>query len=315
MQTTHLTEAQVSAYLRDLGERIRKLDTAAPQVWATVGASGSIIGKRFAELEPDLFAKADELLIAYDRATDLVTFPREENAGGVVRGKRILLIDGTVHSGGTLLRIVKEIEKLSPSAITSYALVVRRGAKIIPNHFGYLIGDHDRVHFPSTVVANNCLCEYGVYRKISEEDASRKMIETGRDFIDKITWEDRLYEVATDPGKHVYLYEQNGEVCGFVSFRLPRNRTLLIDEVAVDLRYRGQRLGGHLMRWAEHFGRHRNCTAVELWAVADRVGWYKDLGYEPSGKPPLKIGGHEFWFMRKKLLYNLADDDTLTMGS
>lgn len=315
MQTTHLTEDQVSAYLRDLGARLRKLGTKTPQVWATVGASGSIIGKRFAKLEPKLFAEAKGLLVAYDRAKDAVSFPHEENPEAVVRGKRVLVIDGTVHSGGTLLRIIKDLEKFSPSAITSYAVVVQRGAKIIPNHFGFLIGDHDRVQFPGTFVANNCLCEYGVYRKISEEDASREMIETGADFIDKITWEDRLYDVATDPGKHVYLHEQNGSICGFVSFRFPRNRTLLIDEIAVDRKYQGQQLGGHLMRWAEHCGRHRNCTAIELWAVEGKVKWYKNLGYEPSEKPPLKIAGREFRLMHKKVLFNLANDDTLSMGS
>lgn len=182
MQTTHLSEEQVSAYLRDLGARLRKLGARIPEVWATVGASGSIIGKRFAKLEPDLFAATKGLLVAYDRAKDTVSFPHEENPDAVVRGKRVLVIDGTVHSGGTLLRIVKELDKFSPSAITSYALVVQRGAKIIPNHFGFLIGDHDRVQFPGDAVANNCLCEFGIYRKISEEDASRKMIENRRRF-------------------------------------------------------------------------------------------------------------------------------------
>lgn len=120
--------------------------------------------------------------------------------------------------------------------------------------------------------------------------------------------------MATDPGKHVYLHEQNGSICGFVSFRFPRNRTLLIDEIAVDSKYRGQKLGAHLMRWAEHCGRHRNCTAIELWGVGDKVEWYRKLGYELSGRPALRIAGREFLLMHKKVLFNLANDDTLSMG-
>jgi hypothetical protein len=69
------------------------------------------------------------------------------------------------------------------------------------------------------------------------------------------------------------------------------------------------------MRWAEHCGRHRNCTAVELWAIDNRIKWYTDLGYEVGRRAPLKIGGHEFSLMRKKLLFNLADDNTLAMGN
>src|ERR1700722_6577623 len=118
MHTTHLTEEQVSAYLSDLGARLKELGESAPQLWATVGTSGSLIGKRFAQVEPDLYAKVDELLIAYDRATDTVTFPFQDNPEELARGKRILLIDSTVHSGGTLLRIVKELQKYSPAATT-----------------------------------------------------------------------------------------------------------------------------------------------------------------------------------------------------
>jgi GNAT superfamily N-acetyltransferase len=314
MQTVHLTEDHVASYLQDFGARMATLGNRTPQVWATVGTSGTILGKRLAQVSPSLRSTAQELLlITYDRAADVVSFPGEATPEATIKGKRVLVIDGTVLSGGTLLRVARELNTFHPAALTSYALAVRRGAKIIPNHFGFLIGDHDRVQFPGRTLANNCLSEYGIYRKLSEEDAARDNVVTGADFMDKLSWEDRLYEIHTDPNRHVYLHELDGVVCGFLSFRLKR-KTSLVDEIGVDKKFQGRGLGGHLMRWAEHYARHKNCARIALLAVDDEVAWYKDLGYEAIGARPLKLSGHEFQRMHKKLLYNLADDDTLEMG-
>jgi GNAT superfamily N-acetyltransferase len=244
-----------------------------------------------------------------------VSFPGEPSPKALVQGKRVLIVDGTVHSGGTLLKVLKEINGFSPSQVMSYALAVRRGAKTIPNHFGFLIGDHDRVQFPSHLLANNCLFDYGTYRKLSADDASSVMITTGADFIDKLSWEDRLYEMHTDPQRHIYLHELDGEVCGFVSFRIRKSKTILVDELGVDKKFAGQRLGGHLMRWAEHYARHRNCKVIELLAVDNKVEWYQKLGYTTIPDKPLRLSGHDFYTMSKKLLYNLADDHTLDMGA
>jgi N-acetylglutamate synthase-like GNAT family acetyltransferase/hypoxanthine-guanine phosphoribosyltransferase len=314
MQTIHLTEDHVAAYLTDFAHRITQLGKETPNIWAVVGASGSIIGKRLATLAPTLHNLADDVIVAYNRAKDQVTFPTEKNPSSAFKNRRVLLIDGTVHSGSTLIRIIKEIKKFKVAGITSYALAVRRGSKVIPNHFGFLIGDHDRVQFPSLRLANNCLCEYGVYRKLSAEDAERKMIRTGEDFIDKISWEDRLYEIANDTSRQVYLHEKNDAICGFISFRFKDGKTVFVDEIAIDKNYRKQGLGGHLMRWAEHCARHRDCTKIELWAVDDQVDFYRYLGYESADKRPLRLSKHKFWRMHKKLLYNLANDETLAMG-
>jgi len=134
------------------------------------------------------------------------------------------------------------------------------------------------------------------------------------DFIDKFSWADRWYEMSTDPSRHVYLHELDGTICGFVGFRLRKGKTSFIDEVGVDEKFKGRGLGGHLMRWAEHCARHRNCGRVELLSVDDEVEWYKYLGYSLVSTKPLRISGHEFHLMDKKLLYNLADDETLDMG-
>lgn len=314
MQTVHLTEDHVRAYLADFAHRIGN-GGSAPEVWVAIGASGSVIGKRLAQVTPQLYDSADDLIVAYDRAKDLVTFPTENNPAELIQNKRILIIDGTVHSGGTLLRVIKEVQALGAAAITSYALAVQRGSKVIPNYFGFLIGDHDRVQFPSLRLANNCLNEYGVYRKLSSDDLNREMIRSGEDFIDKVSWEYRWYELVTDQNRHIYVHEHNGKIAGFVSFKFTSEKAVLIDEVAVDRTHKGKGLGGHLMRWAEHFARHKDCSEIQLWAVDANIEFYRSHGYRQTGDSPLSLSGHQFCMMRKKLLYNLAGEQTLAMGT
>jgi N-acetylglutamate synthase-like GNAT family acetyltransferase/hypoxanthine phosphoribosyltransferase len=316
MNTIHLSDDQVRSYVRDLARRISDLGEEMPQIWATIGFSGSFLGKILAEERPDLYDKVDELIIAIDRSTNTVSYPAEENSEELVKGKRVLIIDGTVHSGLTLLRVIEKLEAFHPAKICSYALAVRRNAGVIPNNFGFLIGDFDRVQLPTgKYLFNNRLSPFGTYRKLREEDAPRPMINTGTDFIDKIGWDDRWYEVSTDSKRHVYLHDHNGSICGFVNFRCQDDGdVILLDEVGVDQSCQGNKLGGHLMRWAEHFARHANFSTIELWAVDDRVEWYSQMGFERTIKKPINLSDHSFIQMSKKILYNLPGEDHPLMG-
>jgi GNAT superfamily N-acetyltransferase/hypoxanthine-guanine phosphoribosyltransferase len=315
MHTIHLTEEQVLSYLRDLAERLRKLPSGPPQLWVALGGSGSVLAKRLDLAAPDLSVAAEALIVAYDRSTGSVSYPRNQDPA-TLRGKRAIVVDGTVNSGSTLLRTLRELESHKPASLISYALAVRRGAAIIPNFFGFLIGDHDRVHFLAREFENNRLLAFGTCRKLAEGDLSRPMIKCGKSFIDKIAWEDRWYEIVTDPPRQVYLHEQGDRICGFISFRLQDNGSLLIEEIAVDQEFRGRGIGGCLIRWAEHWGRHANCSRVELWALEDRVQWYRDRGYEGvEGSSPLRLPTATFVKLRKRILYNLQNDDLLGIAA
>ena len=125
MQTIHLTEDQVGSYLGDFGARIGRLGDKAPQVWVPVGASGAILSKRLAKAVLSLRQSAPQVLFAtYDRRSDVIAFADKATPETIVSGKRVLLIDGTVHTGGTLLRVLKELNQFSPAAVSSYALAV-----------------------------------------------------------------------------------------------------------------------------------------------------------------------------------------------
>ena len=313
MQTIHLTEHQVDAYLYDLLERLDVLAAETPTVYVMIGDSGHQLGKRLLLLYPKFTGEV--VTAAYERETDVVTFPHEQDVGKNFEGKRILVIDGTIHSGSTLIRVVNEIQQYNPESISCYCIAVRRGAKIIPNHFGFLIGDHDRVLFPRKTYCNSRLYAHGIHRKLSEGDLAKPMIKSGRAFIDDNTWDYHWYEVQTGRGQHVYVYEIQNQIKGFVSFRYSaEDKTFCIDDVAVDESIRSKKIGSFLLRWAEHWARHANCPHIELWAVDNLVGWYQRKGYKSENVAPLSIYGTLFRKMTKKTLYNLPDEDNRIMG-
>jgi GNAT superfamily N-acetyltransferase len=152
-------------------------------------------------------------------------------------------------------------------------------------------------------------------RKLSDDDLDKPMIRSGERFIDKFSWSDHMYDGRVDPSRRTYVYERKGRIQGFVSFKLmARGSGLLIDEVAVDRRCQGSGIGGMLMRWAETCGRNEHCLNVQLWSAEDRKGWYGKMGYQLAGKE-MTLDGVKFLLMTKKMLYNLPDDDVLTMGA
>lgn len=240
-----------------------------------------------------------------------MTFPEEADPRGVVEGRSVLLVDGAVHSGGTLGKAYRSIEALNPLDISSYSLVVRRGASIIPNFFGLMVRDHDRVHFLKTVIPNNRLPSFGCVRTLSDEDLGKPMVNTGESFIDKFTWSDLMYEMRVEPRRRTYLYERKGVIQGFISFRLGKGRALLVDTLGVDKQFQRQGIAGYLLRWAETYGRHRRCRSIALWGVEQRAEWYQKRGFQTLGNEMI-LDGDRFLLMSKKLLYNLPDEMPLT---
>jgi hypoxanthine phosphoribosyltransferase/N-acetylglutamate synthase-like GNAT family acetyltransferase len=316
MQTLHLSEQQVDAYLNDLATRL-KTDSVRPDVLIGVGLSGSNILLQLVKFLSD-FPEMKILFTNFDRAQEKITYFESIEKTDLIdptehiAGKNVLLVDDAVHTGNTLIKSIRDIEKFKPSAVASYALVVRRGAKVIPNKFGFLVGDHDRVLFLNDVFPNNRLTPTGIWRKLFEDDMSKPMITTGEKFIDQVEWASYWYENQVDLNRHTYVYELNGKICGFVSFRLD-NKRIVVDNVATDKEIAKQGIGGFLMRWVEHFARHLNCQEMYLWAIEGRIPWYQKMGYEQRNEKTLTLGQETFVEMAKKLQYILPEEQVIAM--
>ena len=163
--------------------------------------------------------------------------------------------------------------------------------------------------------ANNRLFASGCVRELENTDQAKPKPVCGEKCIDKFSWGDLLYEMRTDPHRKTYVYERQGRIMGYVNFRLTPEEAVFVDVVAVDASCQNQDVGGSLMRWTETCGRNCHCTTIHLWAIDDRKPWYSGkFGYSCYDKPHV-LDGTTFHPMRKKLLYNLPDDDSLTTGS
>jgi hypoxanthine-guanine phosphoribosyltransferase len=311
LNTVFLSDKEVEGYLRSLLEKLDQLAEEKPTTWCPIGPSGMLVAQVAMRIAGEQAATFRIMPIICDRSTGNVSFPDEADPRQVVQGNRVLLVDGAVHSGSTLSKAFRAVEELGPVQLSSYALAVRAGASFIPNFFSLLVKDHDRVHFLRETIPNHRLMDFGCMRILSAEDCGMKMVCTGKTFIDKFDWSDLLYEMRVDHKRRTYLYERGGAIQGFVSFRLKRNRTLLVDTLGTDRQAQGQGIAGHMLRWVEILGRHQRCGAIDLWAIAERRPWYETRGFEARGTR-LVLDGETFLLMRRKLLYNLPDD--LMMG-
>ncbi len=307
----------MDGYLRHLLADLDDLQSGIPEVWCAIGPSGGKLAQR-AVCALEALGKArpiQNVLLDCDRKEGSVSFCDKSDPVKFVRGARVLLIDGNIHLGNTFRTAYKLLESAEASAIVSYALVVRSGSSILPNRFGLMIGDHDRAVFLTDQIRNNRLLDCGCVRKLSEKDGETAKFSSGQDAIDKWSWSDYFYEGSVDPWRKTYVYERNGAMIAYVSFKLKPSKMLFVDAVAVDKSFHGQGIGGYLLRWAETCGRHAHCCDVSLWALRERASWYqKHFGFAQLNRKPMSIDGSEFVFMGKKLLYNLPDEDTLVMG-
>jgi GNAT superfamily N-acetyltransferase len=230
----------------------------------------------------------------------------ETVARDAVKGAPILVLDTAVHSGATMMAGLRLLESSGCAALTSFALVVRCGATVIPNFFSLLINDTDRLWLLAHTLPNQRLTPTGVYRRLIESDVSLPMIKSGADFIDRGSWSDHWYDMAVDPNRYVYVVEDQSKLVGFVTFKIHGN-TIRIDEVAVDQAAQGRGWGKFLIRWAENLARHRGCRESTLWSIENRVEFYTRRDYERTDEE-LRLGddGH-FIRMRKRILYNIIN--------
>jgi GNAT superfamily N-acetyltransferase len=313
LNTVFLSDSEVAAYLKDLLGRLQGLGELMPRVWCPIGPSGVRLAQlamvEAAKIDPDLPSRICQMPITFDRKSRAISFPDEADPGSVVKDEHILLFDGFINSGGTIIAAYRAVEAMNPREVSSYSLVIRRGTSFIPCFFGIMTGNHDRVHFLRDVIPNNRLPDFGCVRKLSEEDLEKPMVQTGEDFIDKFTWSEYKYEMEADPRRRTYLYERGGVLQGFVSFRHSRGKALLVDTLGVGRQYQKQGIAGHLLRWAETYGRHTGRRAVLLWGVEQQKDFYEKRGFRALGKS-MTVDGARFFLMGRKLLYDLPDDVT-----
>ncbi|XXX76652.1 GNAT family N-acetyltransferase [Sorangium sp. So ce134] len=173
-----------------------------------------------------------------------------------------------------------------PRSVAIYAVAVRQSSAVIPNIFALTIGANDRVflhwqnHRP-----NNRLTPSGIYRSLQESDLSRPSFNCEREFINRVLWRDRWFEVKTNPQRRVFVCEVGGEITSFITFTLHiESQDLHVDELATAIGHTKGGNAGALLRYAETIARASGCTQMSLWSHETVVDRYQHWGFSLSEK-------------------------------
>jgi GNAT superfamily N-acetyltransferase len=97
-----------------------------------------------------------------------------------------------------------------------------------------------------------------------------------------------------------FLRDQAGEIVGGVQGSL-WGRSVHIDALWVDEKYRGQDYGSKLMKAIEDYGQaHKHPLVYLETASFQALPFYEGLGYEIFGQLPEITTGHTLYFLKKE---------------
>lgn len=318
MTTSFLNQGEVSAYFADLAQRLEKLDPK-PEIICVLARSGTsllpyLIGHSVVD---EATAIAIDVETGSDGQRKVII---DEGDAELVRGKRVLLMDGAVHSGSTLAMCVQHLLDCGAADVCSYALAIKRGASFIPSLFGIMLNDTDRLYYLLSPLPNNRLqtgsrppfC--GNLRKLEAADLTRPALVSGVGSMDRITWADRFYDSQVSDSRSTYLLQAGQTVVGFLTINQSRRNGFSIDEIVVDPEHQGFGYGGILLRFADTLARHSSHSAIHLMAIENKVPLYENLGYralrdKPALHLPNSVGSEEKYTpMERPILYHVRTD-------
>lgn len=293
-------------------------EAAVPKQWFTLGLSGDrFLNDILIPLLPDWIKDAVAVTrIRVDRNSGEVSDRNSHLNSAKFENKSALIIDSAIHSGRSMGLLSDKLFDMGVSSVLSYSLVLKRTSEFIPSFFGLLIDEHDRAFFQLEKIPNNRLysasslrktdAKFGSLRALREADVHRipNSLKVDVASIDKISFADLWYSTKTQ-NTHVFVYEVKGEICGYTAFK-HEHETLFIDTVAVAKNWHGAGIGASMMRWVESYARSSKCKKIELWAIDERVEFYRHLGFEPSTSDTMDLGGGEkYKKMSRRILYNV----------
>src|SRR5207302_1003484 len=184
---------------------------ARPTVWFPIGRSGEVLIERLLLRFPKLTEETVIDRVNFDRKTSQ-TFFTDGDPADALAGTHALVIDSSVHSGGTMLRVLKAVGAYKPASVSSYTLVLKRSSTFVPSLWGVMINDHDRAYFLLDQLPNNRLHKsvHNTHiRRLTKDDFNVPPVVSGLNSIDRVTWGDRFYDMAcSEHERRTYFLEQ-----------------------------------------------------------------------------------------------------------
>jgi len=178
LHTYLLSDGSVRRYGLDFIARLESLGDLIPKLWITLGISGDKIAADIIRHSPSSTAIPKKIIrSSFDRKSKTVLTIRDGDVFPTNIGSGpILIIDAAIHSGSSMRHVVDELFKNGAKNVLSYSLVVKKTSEFIPNYFGMLIEEHDRVFFQLDKFPNNRLrnkIPFGSLRTLREDDIHR----------------------------------------------------------------------------------------------------------------------------------------------
>jgi N-acetylglutamate synthase-like GNAT family acetyltransferase len=312
MVTYFLGREEVSAYLRDFLERLNDVKPT-PSVWCPMTPSGNVLLEQFLDLissrksneYDDISVLPIEVASNSERLRFKSKSPEQE-----IKGKSVLLFDSSIHSGSTITKAVEKLIELGAKQVCTYSLVVKKGSGFIPTMWGLMINESDRAFFLLDKIPNHRLRTSSQInsqpvhiQRLGNGDLKKPLVKSNLKSIDRVTWADRYFDmVTTEEARCSYLLKGRNQIMGYLTVHRGKKNTLVVDELAVDQRYRGKKWGGVLMRFADTLARQSDCEFLKLYAIEDQVKFYKHHNFSLLTKKPLQLDGESYFPMQKPLL-------------
>lgn len=212
-----------------------------------------------------------------------------------------LVLDGICRTGRTLTEVYEQLRKGSKTVWT-YSIAVCADSSIIPTWYGCLYLGNEFVVLSREGKTPNT----GLYiGKGTNSDSPaltlRPPLDTDPDFdagsapsISRYKSEDRYFD-STTHSKKIQVLEWNSEPVGFIAYHISGS-TLWIDYIVACQKHANSKkgIGTALYYHVENYAKLCGCSTIALWAIQDKVDWYKKRGFSiEAGKNPISIGKGE----------------------
>jgi ribosomal protein S18 acetylase RimI-like enzyme len=312
MVTYFLGQEEVSSYLRDFLERLKKVHPL-PTVWCSLTRSGHELLKRMLDLIPedDDLTEHVSAVIKISMAKKGIVF-RSKSAAEDIRGKHVLLFDSSIHSGTTINQAFQKLVEFGASTISTYALVVKRQSSFIPTIWGLMIDATDRAYFLLDTIPNHRLHTSSAtnisplhIQRLSNADLQAPKVKTEVRSLNRISWGDRFFDMSTsEQHRCSYLLKQGDKIVGYLTVHRSKDNSFVVDEIAVDKKHRGKKWGGVLMRFADTLARQADCPSIRLYAIEEKIEFYEKQSYRKVSSEAISVDGERYFLMERALLYH-----------
>lgn len=316
MITYYLGSEETRGYVRDFLRRLQRLDVV-PNVWCPITKSGLALVEVVADVvsKEANFSNLFQDVRIFPIDVDSETHFTEPDPAKVLANQSVLLLDGAIHSGKMMLACAAKVLEFGPAALSSYALVMKRGSAIIPTFWGVMVEETDRAFFLLHEIPNQRLDATGdkpdkKQPSVHLERLNKTMLDVppikcGVASMDKIGWSDRYFQMeATNYRTCTYVLKRGGVIAGYLTLHNV-DGDLVVDEVAVADDQRKIGCAGVLMRFADTLARQGDCKGVRLHAISNKVDMYQHFGFSKVvGKQPLRLDDEEYILMEKVVLYH-----------